>query len=185
MPEYLAFYKPFEVLSQFTDSSGRETLKNYIPISGVYSAGRLDYRSEGLLVLTNDGRLIQRLTDPRFDHPKTYFAQVEGAATPEAIAPMQQQILLPGFQTRLVSAEIIPEPDLPPRSKPVRPYHPTTWIKMVLREGKKHEVRRLTAAVGLPTLRLVRVSIGPLSLGSLLPGEWRRMKPAEFSWVFE
>jgi 23S rRNA pseudouridine2457 synthase len=185
MPDYLAFYKPFEVLSQFTDSSGRKTLKDFIPITGVYSAGRLDFRSEGLLILTNDGRLIQRLTDPRFEHPKTYFVQVEGAATPESIAPIEQHILLPGFQTRLVSAEIIAEPALPPRSKPVRLYHPTTWIKLVLREGKKHEVRRLTAAVGLPTLRLVRVAIGPLSLGSLLPGEWRRMMPTEFSWVFE
>jgi 23S rRNA pseudouridine2457 synthase len=136
-------------------------------------------------VLTDDGSLILRLTDPRYNHPKTYLAQVEGIAAAETLYPLQTKILLPGFQTKLVSVEVVPEPDLPPRSKPVRGYHPTTWIKIVLREGKKHEVRRLTAAVGLPTLRLVRVAIGPIGLGNLLPGEWRRLKRSEFSWIFE
>ena len=185
MPDYLAFNKPYAVLSQFTDSAGRSTLKDFVSVPGVYPAGRLDYRSEGLLVLTNDGRLVRRLTEPVYDHPKTYLAQVEGIATPESIQLLRQEILLPGFQTKTVTVEIIPEPDIPPRSKPVRHYHPTSWLKIVLREGKKHEVRRLTAAVGFPTLRLVRVAIGPLTLGNLLPGEWRRLSRREISWIIE
>ena len=185
MPEYLIFNKPYAVLSQFTDSAGRSTLNDFISVPGVYPAGRLDYRSEGLLLLTNDGRLIRRLTEPRFDHPKTYLAQVEGIATSQSIQPLQQEITLPGFQTKPVTVEIIPEPDLPPRSKPVRQYHPTSWLKIVLREGKKHEVRRLTAAVGFPTLRLVRVAIGPLTLGDLPPGKWRRLSRREIFWIIE
>jgi 23S rRNA pseudouridine2457 synthase len=172
MPKYLKFYKPYEVLCQFTDTRGRATLQQFIPIPGVYPAGRLDYRSEGLLLLTDDGALVQRLTDPRFEHPKTYYAQVEGIITVEAIHALQEQILLPGLQTHKASAEMIGEPDLPPRSKPVRPYHPTSWVKITLYEGKKHQVRRMTAAVGFPTLRLVRMAIGSLGLGNLAPGEW-------------
>jgi 23S rRNA pseudouridine2457 synthase len=179
MPRYLKFNKPYKVLCQFTDSQGRQTLQQYIPIAGVYPAGRLDYRSEGLLLLTDDGHLIQRLTDPRFEHPKTYLAQVEGMITEEAIRALQEQILLPGLQTRKAITEIIPDPGLPPRSKPVRPYHPTSWLKIILYEGKKHQVRRMTAAVGFPTLRLMRVALGSLSLGNLTPGEWRELSRSE------
>ena len=179
MTHYLAFYKPDEVLSQFTDKVGRDTLKSYISVQGVYAAGRLDYHSEGLMVLSDDGLFIRRLTDPRFSHPKTYMAQVEGRATEDMIRPIKERILLPGLQTRLAQVEIVPEPLLPPRPRPVRGYHPTTWLRIVLFEGKKHQVRRMTAAVGLPTLRLVRVAIGHLELGSLKPGQWRELTHAE------
>jgi 23S rRNA pseudouridine2457 synthase len=179
MTHYLAFYKPDEVLSQFTDKEGRDTLKDYISVQGVYAAGRLDYHSEGLMVLSDNGSFIRRLTDPRFFHPKTYLAQVEGRATEDTIRPIKERILLPGLQTRLAQVEIVPEHLLPPRPRPVRGYHPTSWLRIVLFEGKKHQVRRMTAAVGLPTLRLVRVAIGSLELGGLQPGQWRDLTHAE------
>jgi 23S rRNA pseudouridine2457 synthase len=179
MSRYLAFFKPFEVLSQFTDSEGRKTLKDYIPVTGVYAAGRLDYRSEGLLLLSDDGLLIHRLTDPRFDHEKTYLAQVEGVASPETLHTLQACILLPGLQTKTAEVKLVPEPNLPPRPTPVRNYHPTSWLQICLREGKKHQARRMTAAVGLPTLRLVRVAIGPIRLEGLQPGEWRDLRAEE------
>lgn len=179
MGRYVAFYKPYEVLSQFTDAQGRATLKDYVNLSGVYAAGRLDYRSEGLLLLTDDGELIHRLTDPRYDHPKTYLVQVEGVCSPADLAFPTDGILLPGLQSKAAHVEIIPEPNLPPRSKPVRDYHPTTWLKVVIREGKKHQVRRMTAALGFPTLRLVRIAIGGLTLGKLQPGEWHSLSRRE------
>jgi pseudouridine synthase len=179
MASYLAFFKPFEVLSQFTDPKGRKTLKDYISVTGVYAAGRLDYRSEGLLLLSDDGLLIHRLTDPRFDHEKTYLAQVEGIASPEALRSLQTRILLPGLQTKTVEVTLVPEPNLPPRPTPVRDYHLTSWLRITLREGKKHQLRRMTAAVGLPTLRLVRVAIGPIRLDELQPGEWRDLRTEE------
>ena len=176
---YLAFFKPYEVLSQFTDAEGRATLKEYIHIAGIYAAGRLDYRSEGLLILSDDGAFIHRLSDPRYDHPKIYLVQVEGIATPLAIQPLNDQIILPGLQRYPARAELIAEPDLPPRSKPVREYHPTSWMRITLREGKKHQARRMTAAIGFPTLRLVRVAIGPVSLAGLEPGRWRSLTEEE------
>jgi 23S rRNA pseudouridine2457 synthase len=148
-------------------------LKDFISIKDVYAAGRLDYRSEGLLLITDDGALIHRLTDPRFEHTKTYFVQVEGVVKPDNLAIPASGILLPGFQLRPAEIKIIPQPSLPARSKPVRDYHPTSWLKVVLREGKKHQVRRMTAALGFPTLRLVRVAIGDIPLGDLQPGQWR------------
>jgi 23S rRNA pseudouridine2457 synthase len=179
MSRSLAFYKPYEVLSQFTDAQGRRTLQEFIPIKNVYAAGRLDYRSEGLLLLSDDGALIQKLTDPRFNHTKTYYAQVEGVVHPQVIERLRTEIVLPELQTRLPQVELIPDPELPPRPVPVRDYHPTSWIKIQLQEGKKHQVRRMTAAVGFPTLRLVRLAIGPVNLGSLQPGEWRDLTAAE------
>jgi 23S rRNA pseudouridine2457 synthase len=173
MSRYIRFFKPFEVLCQFTDQTGRRTLKDFIQVPNVYPAGRLDYLSEGLLILTDDGSLVSRITDPKFEHSKTYYVQVEGMLTDQALQIMRSTILLPGLQTRLVQVEIIPEPDLPPRSKPVRPYHPKTWLKMSLREGKKHQIRRITAAVGFPTLRLVRMAIGDVTLDGLQPGTWK------------
>jgi pseudouridine synthase len=179
MPTCLKLYKPDEVLCQFTDHEGRRTLKDFVPLQGVYAAGRLDYHSEGLLLLSDNGALIQRLTDPRFEHPKTYLVQVEGEITIEALAALQTEIVVPGVQTRLASAEQIRPPDIPPRPRPVRAYHPTSWLKIVLFEGKKHQVRRMTAAIGFPTLRLVRTAIGNISLSDLKPGEWRLLTPAE------
>jgi len=179
MSSYLAFNKPYEVLSQFTDNKGRRTLQEFIDIPGVYAAGRLDYRSEGLLILSDDGQMIHRLTDPVFTHRKTYLVQVEGVITDEAIWRLNHEIILPGIQARLAHAEKIPEPNLPPRPKPVRDYHPTSWLRIELEEGKKHQVRKMTAATGFPTLRLVRVAIGKLRLGDLKPGEWRQLSKEE------
>lgn len=179
MPRYLLVNKPLNVLSTFSDPAGRRTLKDFIPVPGVYAAGRLDYDSEGLLLLTDDGALIHRLTDPRYEHPKTYYVQLEGAVTGAAVATLRQGVLLRGERTRPAIVEMMADPDLPPRPVPVRAYHPTSWLKVVLREGKKRQLRRMTAAVGFPTLRLVRVGLGPLSLGSLLPGQWRELLPVE------
>jgi 23S rRNA pseudouridine2457 synthase len=179
MARILAFNKPYEVLSQFTDPAGRQTLQAFIGVKGVYPAGRLDYRSEGLLLLADDGELIHRLTDPRFEHFKTYLAQVEGEITQEAIQRMRSEILLPGLQTRLPEVQAVAPPDIPPRPVPVRDYHPTSWLHIRLTEGKKHQVRRMTAAAGFPTLRLVRVAIGPIELGGLLPGVWRELSQGE------
>jgi 23S rRNA pseudouridine2457 synthase len=177
--KFILFNKPFEVLSQFSDTSGRRTLKDFIPILGVYAAGRLDYRSEGLLILTDDGRLIQQLTDPQFGHTKTYLAQVEGIVTPEAIERLNSELVLPGIQSQPAQSRSIPQPEFPDRPAPVRNYHPTSWLEIVLREGKKHQVRRMTAAVGFPTLRLIRIAIGQLSLGALPPGQWRHLDASE------
>jgi 23S rRNA pseudouridine2457 synthase len=185
MHRYLKFFKPYEVLCQFTDGVGRPTLKEYVSVPNVYAAGRLDFRSEGLLLLTNDGLLTQRLTDPRFEHPKTYDAQVEGILTDEAIKALNNEIILPGVQTRLAQAERMTEPRLPVRPVPVRDYHPTSWLKITLYEGKKHQVRRMTAAVGFPCLRLVRVAIGVIALGKLQPGEWRELDPGEIKHLLK
>lgn len=176
---YIAFYKPDGVMTSFTDTQGRETLKTYIDIPDIYPAGRLDLDSEGLLLLTNDGRLAHRLTDPGFQHPKTYLVQVEGVPSPEALAALESGVEVKGRRTRRAQVISVPEPSLPPRRKPVTPHGPTAWLRMVLREGKKRQIRHMTAAVGLPTLRLVRIAIGPIGLGGLQPGEWRRLTPAE------
>jgi len=183
MPCYLAFFKPFEVLSQFTDRAGRQTLKEFIDIPGIYCAGRLDFRSEGLLVLSDDGAFIHRLSGPRHEHPKTYLAQVEGIPTEEGIKLLNENILLPGIQSWTAEVELIAAPDLPPRPTPVRAYHPTAWLRIVLYEGKKHQVRRMTAAVGYPTLRLVRLAIGEITLGNLRPGEWRHLSKREIASI--
>ncbi len=183
---YIAFYKPYGVLTAFTDDSEpaavaaeRETLKAYIDVPGVYPAGRLDLDSEGLLLLTSDGGLAHRLTDPRYNHPKTYFVQVEGEVTPETLAQLESGVEIKGYHTRRAQVMPITEPDLPPRRKPVTPHGATAWLRIVLREGKKRQIRHMTAAVGLPTLRLVRVAIGPIGLGDLQPGQWRHLTPAE------
>ena len=176
---YIAFYKPDGVMTAFTDPQGRETLKTYIDVPGVYSAGRLDLDSEGLLLLTNDGRLAHRLTDPGFQHPKTYLVQVEGVPSPEALAALESGVEVKGRLTRRCQAMVVPAPVLPSRRKPVTPHGPTTWLRIVLREGKKRQIRHMTAAVGLPTLRLVRIALGPIGLGELQPGGWRHLSPAE------
>lgn len=177
----LLFYKPYHVLSHFTGEPGQTTLKDFIPVPGVYAAGRLDMDSEGLLLLSDDGRLIQRLTDPRFEHPKTYYVQLEGIVSDEALEMLRTGVVLRGRKTSLAVVERIDEPDLPPRPVPVRDYHPTSWIKIELREGRNRQVRRMTAAAGYPTLRLVRVAIGVLTLGNLKPGEWRWLTSEEIA----
>ncbi len=175
-------FKPYDVLTQFTDASGRATLKDFVPVPGVYPAGRLDRDSEGLLILTDDGRLAQRLTDPRFDHPKTYLAQVERLPGPEALEALRRGLILADGPTRPAEAELLAEPpDLPDRPVPIRfrKNVPTAWLRLVLREGRNRQVRRMTAAVGHPTLRLVRVAVGPLTLGDLASGQWADLTPAE------
>jgi 23S rRNA pseudouridine2457 synthase len=174
--------KPYGHLSQFTSEGGHPGLADLVDVPGVYAAGRLDHDSEGLLLLTADNRLKLRLTDPKFEHPKTYWAQVEGLPTAAALKALCEGVLVQGQVTRPAEAVLLPgEPDLPPRDPPVR-YRaaiPTAWIALTLREGRNRQVRRMTAAVGFSTLRLVRAAIGPLSLDGLAPGSWRDLSPEE------
>ena len=175
-------FKPYDVLTQFTDEGGRATLKDFVPVPGVYPVGRLDRDSEGLLLLTDDGRLAHRLTDPRYEHPKTYLAQVEKVPTPEALDALRQGVRLADGMTRPAGAELLEaDPVLPDRPVPIRfrKNVPTAWIRLTLREGRNRQVRRMTAAVGFPTLRLVRVAVGPIGLGDLAPGAWRDLTDAE------
>ncbi len=184
--KYILFYKPYNVLCQFTDSdpnaAGRSTLKDYIQIPSVYSVGRLDRDSEGLLLLTNDGQLKHRLTDPKFAHPRTYWVQVERIPDEKAINRLRQGVEIKNYRTRPAKVRLLPaEPELPPREPPIRfrKNVPTAWLEMTLTEGRNRQVRRMTAAVGFPTLRLVRVAAGPLRLEALSPGEWRELTAEE------
>lgn len=169
--------KPYGVLTQFSDDQGRQTLADYVPVKEVYPAGRLDRDSEGLLLLTNDGRLQARIAEPRHKMSKTYWAQVEGAATEQQLQQLRQGVLLKDGMTQPAEAELLHDPELWPRNPPIR-YRasiPTSWISLTISEGKNRQVRRMTAAVGLPTLRLVRVRIGEWQLNGLQPGEWREV----------
>jgi 23S rRNA pseudouridine2457 synthase len=181
--KYLAFYKPYGVLSTFTDAEGRATLKNFISIAGVYSAGRLDRDSEGLLLLSSDGTFIHRLTDPSSHLPKTYLVQVEGSVTQAALTKLEQGVVIQGVLTRRCRVQTTAEPDLPRREKPVTPHGPTAWLQIVLIEGKKRQIRHMTAAVGLFTLRILRIAIGEITLGGLMPGEWRELTPIEIKQI--
>ena len=179
---YILFNKPYGVLSQFTDEgTGHPTLKQYIDIPDVYAAGRLDRDSEGLLLLTDDGALIKRLTDPRHHIEKTYWVMIEGDPSPEKLTQLERGIQIKNYVTLPCKARLIPTPDLPPRLKPVTPHGPTAWIEIKLREGKKRQIRHMTAAVGLFTLRLVRVAIGKIQLGDLSIGRWRELTREEIS----
>ncbi len=178
---YIAFHKPYLVLSKFSDQAHRATLKDYLEIPGIYPAGRLDYRSEGLLILSNDKRFLHILTDPSYDHQKIYYTQVEGRVSLEAIQQLNREIVLPGVQTKRAHVFLIDPPDFPKRVPPVRNYHPTTWLSITIGEGKKHQVRRMTAVVGYPTLRLVRVGVGPFSLDKLPAGQFRELNEEKVS----
>ncbi len=177
MARVLLFNKPYGVLSQFTDGDGRATLADYIDVPGVYAAGRLDRDSEGLLVLTDDGRLQARIASPKTKTPKTYLAQVEGVPGPEALDALRRGVTLKDGPTRPARARVTPAPEwLWPRDPPVR-YRksvPESWVQLTITEGRNRQVRRMTAAVGHPTLRLIRVAVGDWCLDGLLPGEWRR-----------
>ena len=210
---YLLLYKPYDVLSQFTDESGRQTLKDFVTVPDVYAVGRLDRDSEGLLLLSDDGPMQHRLSHPRFGHRRQYWVQVECPLKSQpleaAIAQLKSGVTIRGYQTRPAQVKAIPEPDLPPRDPPIR-YRkqiPTVWLEIILSEGKNRQVRRMTAAVGYPTLRLVRSALfflearnpearNPkarkplgaekpvaselaLSLSGLLPGQWRSLTQQE------
>ena len=178
MPRLLAFNKPMGVLSQFTDARSpteRPTLSAYIDVPDVYPAGRLDRDSEGLLLLTDDGRLQARIADPKFKLPKTYLVQVEGVPDEAALGTLRKGVMLKDGMTRPAQAEAIDPPELWERDPPVRfrKSVPDSWLRLTISEGRNRQVRRMTAAVGYPTLRLVRWSIGDWSLDGLPPGEWR------------
>jgi 23S rRNA pseudouridine2457 synthase len=171
----IAFHKPYGVISQFRPEGGWRTLAEFGLPPRVRPAGRLDADSEGLLLLTDDGALQHRLCDPRFEHTKTYWAQVEGAPTDADLEPLRGGIAIRDYVTRPAAVRLLdPAPELPPRDPPIRTrkHIPDRWIELVLHEGRNRQVRRMTAAVGFPTLRLVRVAIGEIGLDALAPGQW-------------
>jgi 23S rRNA pseudouridine2457 synthase len=173
MANIILLNKPFNVLCQFTDKEGRANLADYVKTKGVYPAGRLDYDSEGLIILTDDGQLQHQISHPSSKMTKTYWVQVEGAVTEQALAPLLLGITLSDGACRPVSVRIIEEPELWPRIPPIRDRAliPTTWLELSLSEGRNRQIRRMTAAVGFPTLRLVRIKIGDWQVSQLAPGE--------------
>jgi 23S rRNA pseudouridine2457 synthase len=185
---YILFYKPYDVLTQFTDSESiginRHTLKNYIGVTDVYPVGRLDRDSEGLLLLTNDGLLQHKLSDRQYHHERTYWVQVERIPDDAALNQLRTGVEIQDYRTRPAKVHILPEdPQLPPRDPPIRfrKNVPTAWLEIALTEGRNRQVRRMTAAVGFPTLRLVRVAIAHLHLWGLEPGQWRDLTSAELA----
>ncbi len=184
MSTLILFNKPFQVLCQFRDSEGRPVLADYIRRPGVYPAGRLDHDSEGLLLLTDDGALQARIADPRWKLPKTYWVQVEGEITEDALQRLREGVTLNDGPTLPAEVSVLPAPEVWERTPPVRyrAHIPTSWIELVIREGRNRQVRRMTAAVGFPTLRLIRVAIGPWTLEGLAPGEWREGELSAVDW---
>ncbi|MBD2300646.1 rRNA large subunit pseudouridine synthase E [Nostoc sp. FACHB-190] len=180
---YLIFHKPYGVLSQFTqETPNHSTLKDYIDVPDVYPVGRLDWDSEGLLLLTNDGKLQHRLADPRFGHQRTYWVQVERIPDPDAITKLQRGVEIKDYRTRPAQVRLLTvDPPVGDRHPPIRfrKNVPTAWLEMTLTEGKNRQVRRMTAAVGFPTLRLIRVSIAHLNLDGLQLGQWRDLSASE------
>ncbi len=185
MARLVLFNKPYGVLPQFTDSEGRPTLADYIPIPKVVAAGRLDRDSEGLMVLTDDGVLQHRITDPRHKLPKTYWVQVEGIPDEQALKHLSEGVILNDGPTLPAQAQLIAEPNLWPRNPPIRfrAAIPTAWLELAIHEGRNRQVRRMTAATGYPTLRLVRCAIGPWRLDDLKPGEWHELDSAAYSFL--
>jgi len=182
----IVFNKPYGVLPCFTDSEGRTTLADYITLAGVYAAGRLDQDSEGLMILTSNGALAHRITDPQHKLPKVYLTQVERIPDERAIERLCRGVLLSGKRTRPAEVRLLEtEPSLPERPVPIRfrKNVPTAWLEITIHEGMNRQVRRMTAAVGHPTLRLVRIAIGPVRLGDLKPGEWRALAEDEIKSI--
>lgn len=183
MTKIILFNKPYGVISQFSPNPPHPTLKEFIPIPGVYPAGRLDTDSEGLMILTNNGSLQAKITDPKFKKYKTYWAQVEGIVHEKQLEQLRQGVDLDDFITAPATAQQLAEPNgLWERNPPIRfrKTVPTSWLEISICEGKNRQVRRMTAKVGLPTLRLIRVAIGGIPLDGLLPGEWREMGYLDF-----
>lgn len=184
----IRFFKPYGVLTKFTDSEERPTLAEYIDIPNIYAAGRLDMDSEGLLILTNHKALNMRLTEPRFAHPRTYLVQVERVPHQTALENLREGVEIQGYKTRPAQVSLLEhEPELPERNPPIRfrKNVPTAWLEMTLTEGKNRQVRRMTAAVGHPTLRLVRCRIETVTLEGLRPGEWKYLTADEKKALFE
>ena len=180
MPRCIIFNKPFGVPSQFSDPAGEfgRTLRDYVSVPGVYPVGRLDRDSEGLLLLTDDGLLQHKLTDPRYQHPKTYLVQIEGSPQNSVLEPLRRGVPIQGRLTLPAEVRLLTEaPQLWPRIPPIRfrKSVPTAWLEITLREGRNRQIRRMTAARGLPTLRLIRWSLGPVSVAGLAPGEQREL----------
>lgn len=183
---YILFNKPYSVITQF--SGDGPTLRDYIDLKDVYPVGRLDHDSEGLLLLTDDGALQHRLADPKFAHPRTYWVQVDGQPDEKALSQLADGVIVQGIPTRPARVKLLTEePMLPPRDPPVRfrKTVPTSWLEITLTEGRNRQVRRMTAAVGHPTLRLVRVALGDLRLDGLNPGEWRNLSEAEVAMLHQ
>lgn len=180
----ITFNKPYGVLPCFTDPAGRPTLADYVNIPDVYAAGRLDQDSEGLMILTSDGALAHRITDPQHKLPKVYLVQVERVPNERAIAQLSQGVVLGGKRTRPAKVRLlVGEPMLSERSVPIRfrKHVPTAWLEITIHEGMNRQIRRMTAAVGHPTLRLVRIAIGAVRLGELKPGEWRDLREGDLT----
>lgn len=177
MPSLYLLNKPFNVLPTFTDDQGRDTLAQFIDVPKIYAAGRLDYDSEGLLVLTSDGELQHRLAHPKFKLPKTYWVQVEGSMTEEALEHLKNGVNLKDGRTRPAKAKLIEIDEPWPRTPPIRERKniPTNWIQLTISEGRNRQIRRMTAAVGFPTLRLIRYAVGEWTIDDLAPGEWRKV----------
>lgn len=183
----IAFNKPHGVLPSFTDPDGRKTLADFIDLPGVYAAGRLDLDSEGLLLLTSDGRLAHYITDPQHKLAKVYLVQIERVPKEEALRQLREGVMLNGKITKPAEVRLLPDdPQLPDRPVPIRfrKNVPTAWVEMTLREGLNRQVRRMTASVGHPTLRLVRVAVGPIVLGGIQPGEWRDLTSSEIEQIY-
>ncbi|NKB80829.1 MAG: pseudouridine synthase [Nitrospirales bacterium] len=186
--QHLVFHKPYGVLSKFTDTEGRPTLADYVDVPHVYPAGRLDMDSEGLLLLTSDGNLASRLTSPSFKIPKTYWVQVERIPNASALEQLRGGVLVKGKQTRQAQVAILAtEPNVHPRPVPIcfRKSVPTAWLQIEIHEGMNRQIRRMTAQVGYPTLRIIRTAIGPIQLGSLPPGTWRAIHDEELDQLAE
>ncbi|MBN8639740.1 MAG: pseudouridine synthase [Anaerolineae bacterium] len=183
------FWKPYNVLTKFTDADGRPTLADYIDVANIYAAGRLDMDSEGLLLLTDSGALQHRLSDPRFEHPKTYWAQVERIPDETALQRLRRGVELSEggklWRTKPAQARLIEPPDIPERPVPIRyrAHIPTAWLELTISEGKNRQVRRMTAAVGYPTLRLVRWAIGSITLAGLQPGQYQPLTKSEIEQI--
>jgi 23S rRNA pseudouridine2457 synthase len=195
---YIIFYKPYNVVSQFSDvgssygdivgEKNYQTLKDYVPVPDVYPVGRLDRDSEGLMLLTDNGQVQNRLCSPKFGHPRTYWVQVERIPDEKAMQKLRNGVKIADYRTRPAMVQLLDgEPTLPPRDPPIRfrKTVPTAWLEITLTEGKNRQVRRMTAAVGFPTLRLVRVAIAHLRLDGLEPGQWRELTPEERSGLLK
>lgn len=179
--KYIAFYKPYGVLTQFTGEGGDRTLADFNLPKNVYAAGRLDKDSEGLLILTDDGVFNQKLTNPKSNKEKTYYVQVENIPTEESLSQMRRGLKIKDYTTKPCKVRILDDPGFEERDPPIRERKsiPTCWIEIKISEGKNRQVRRMTAKIGHPTLRLIRISMGKLQLGSLKQGEWREVEKSE------